>query len=284
MPLTAQELLNQRLERDKAEMQRAFEQQWDLTNRRFGPATNNPRIEEARQRALSSLDEEFTTRAQKLLDFYSEKAQGQSEIQQLVKEGRLTPDAGEEAAQRMLMPPEVEKRVFPEEQTFEQLEAKRATIRNRLERFELGRINERGKFKTEPARIKLGPRSELKRGLVPWPFRGHNYADVPAQGLYIKEKVWDEKEGKYVEQHRPATKEEMQNYARLKYMDVSAARMQTAAWRSSRMLNRPETGQGTFAEKAVPQRPKGKPIYARNSKTGERIVSYDGGQSWQQVR
>jgi len=104
-------------------------------------------------------------------------------------------------------------------------------------------------FKGEPGKIKT---PHVRRPYLPWPLQGRIYEDVPAQGVYVREPYYVFEKGKEVKKikHRPATPEEMRYYAELQQADASAARLQTAALRSHRMLNR---GQGTFAEKAVEQ-------------------------------
>jgi hypothetical protein len=277
MPLTASELTQQRLANDKVELDRVFKQEWDMTRKRFGPRTNNPRIEEARQRALDGLRQNQTARANKLLGDYEKPLQVQSELAQMVKNGVVTPEAAEEAAQRSLMSSEVERVAFPKEESFAQVEAQRTRLRSELSRFDVGRMEGQG----DDARFHSDPetRTDWDRWLQPWRVRRH--VPATAGGVYVKEKAWDEDKGKEITRHRPATREEMREYTisaeHLKQVDKEASRLQLAALRSSRMLNQ-EVG---FAEKAVPKT--AKPVYAKNPKTGERVVSNDGGKTWQSV-
>jgi hypothetical protein len=253
MPLTASQLLDQRFTGDKAELQSAFEHEWALVSNRFGPVTRNPAVEEVRRRALLGLHQEYAGRADTLLKKYNEKMRGFSEVDQMAQQGMLSSDP-EEVKFRMSMDPDVERAAFPKETrepTFEQLETRRSKIRTELNQFELGRM-EGEEFKTDIGTLRAskhpGPKFwPLRGGTMPGWFRGEYTFDIPAQGVYAKERYIDN-EGKTQIRHRPATPEEMHYYAELKQGDVNAARLQTAALRSTRMLNR---GQGTFAQKAV---------------------------------
>ena len=247
--MKAAELLKQRMDKDKQHMERSFKAEWDATNRRFGPATNNSRIEEARKRALDTLHTTYRMRADKLLQSYGEREQEFAEVDQMAQQGMTSVDP-EEMKLRMILGPVAEEGVFPKQASFEQLDVRRGKIRSELERFELGRMDERGAFLTEPE-----TRDTAKGLRWPWPFQGKHRVPTTAGGVYVKETAYDEAKKKETERHRPATQEEMRYYAELQQADKEAMRLQTAALRSARMLN---AGQGTFAQKAVGNREKKK--------------------------
>jgi hypothetical protein len=103
--VTALELLRQRLAQEQAAYQDSFQKQWTLTNQRFGPNTNNPQIEAARSRALSTLHQRWTARADALTLTYNRELQMFKEIDSLIPD----PVKAEETKIRSIVSPEIRK-------------------------------------------------------------------------------------------------------------------------------------------------------------------------------
>lgn len=250
MPLTASQLLEQRMEKDKQAMESSFQNDMSMVNRRFGPISRNQNIETARIQALSRLRKQYEDRASKLMAKYEEQNHPLQEIDALAQAGQLGTVNPEEIKLRTVLTPEVEKVVFPKEETdpvteHSRLSAERSRVQSELRRFEIEgpRVHESSVFSK------------------PW-FMGGGGGKVRSIGGRVRviEKEYDEKLGKEREVSRDATKEELEEWASLteyerqikaklneiRRSEPMAARLRLAAARSPRM-----GAAGSFADKAV---------------------------------
>jgi hypothetical protein len=252
MPLTASQLLEQRMTRDKQTIETSFQNEVALVNRRFGPVSKNPNIETARIRALSNLRRQYETKASKLLAGYEEQTRSWQEIDALAEAGQLGVTNPEELKMRTVMTPEVEKAAFPKTEAeidpvaeYGKLSEQHSRTQSALKRFE-----------TEAPSVHES--SVFSR---PWFFGGGGGAlKTKGGGTLVVEEKYDEPSGKMVKTRRNASREELEEWAslteherqlrtammRIRKSDAMAARLRLAAARSPRM-----GAAGSFADKAV---------------------------------
>jgi len=268
--MTAQELLNDRLKQEQADYQTSFQREWQIANQRFGPVSNNPRIEDARRRALSTLHQQWAARADALTRSYNKKIQGMQEVDRVIE----NPVKADEVKMRLIEPTEVEKVLFPQPEketdplkAYDQLYLHGQKVEEKLKRFE-----------TEgPSSVKVRRGGLL--GLVPG-FAGRR-VEVPGGGTKIvTERTYNRSTGKWEKKSRNATPEEIRQWAALKAeqervsqeeeklladirrSDHTAVRMRMAAAASPRM------GGGTFATKAVQPKKQEEPKRSNNDPLG----------------
>lgn len=113
MALTAAQILEQRMARDKNDTQMAFQTQWDSINRQYGPVSRDPKRETARQRALKSVHSQFQERATSLVKKYKDQMASFGEIDAMAQQGMLAGSNPEELKMRQVMPAAVAKAAFP---------------------------------------------------------------------------------------------------------------------------------------------------------------------------
>ena len=203
--MTAQELLNDRFNQERADYQTSFQREWQMTNQRFGPVAGNFRIEDARRRALSSLHQRWAARADSLTRAYNKKIQGMQEVDRIIED----PVQADEVKMRLVEPTEVERVLFPKP-------AKESDpLKAYDQAYQHGRKieEELGGFETEgPSSIKVRRGGPL--GFIPG-FAGRR-VEVPGGGVLVVEEVYDEETGKTKKVRRNATPAEIRRWAALK--------------------------------------------------------------------
>ena len=90
-----EEMLNTRIQQEQQALQQSFSQEWSIVNNRFGPVTNNPRLERARKNALSRLHQEFIGKVSALGAKYRSGAQEIMESQVGIEESNVFKEYGE---------------------------------------------------------------------------------------------------------------------------------------------------------------------------------------------
>jgi hypothetical protein len=253
---------------------------------------------------LTQLRLKHQQQASALQQQYNNRLQVFDEIDGLISDK----DKAEEAKIRTLLPADVRAQVFPKPdkevdplKAYGQLHTQGQQLQTELNKFQVGRQDESGNFTADPGQVNTG----VQRPYLPWPLQGQQTAEVPAKGLFVKEQQYDSKKNKMVPVVRPANPDEISQWAqtttrlgnlnkekaaaldRINNSEHIASRIQMAAASS------PRTGSGgTFADKVTQpseentpeqQSPAqaSKPMFARNQSTGERKVSYDGGETWE---
>jgi hypothetical protein len=300
--VAAQDILDQHFKQLAQAGQAGFQRDWDIVNQRFGPSGNNIHLETARREALTQLRLKHQQQASALQQQYNNRLQVFDEIDGLISDK----GKAEEAKMRTLLPADVRAQVFPKPdkevdplKAYGQLHTQGQQLQTELNKFQVGRsegTGEKEKFYSTPTTIKTG--------YVP-SWLGGSTAEVPAKGLFVKEQQYDSKTNKMVPVVRAANPDEISQWAqtttrlgnlnkekaaaldRINNSEHIASRIQMAAASS------PRTGSGgTFADKVTQpseeetpeqQSPAqaSKPMFARNQSTGERKVSYDGGETWE---
>lgn len=261
MAMTARDLVNSRMQQEQQQLQAAFNRQWNMVNRRFGPPTRNPSVEAARQRALSSLHQKFVNRANSMLGKYDEQFQSFNEIDQMVEQGLITGVNPEELKMRSVLPQDVEQAVFPGEEEVEEAPDP---------------ISEYGRFSTMRSRVQreledfevAGPRPpgthSVDRRMPDFLLRksAESYDDPGGVGnrVFKRQIIGYDKQDNPVYERVPAKGDELRRWAELteqereiteamrgiEQSDAMASRIRMAATGSRRMLNG-----GTFASKAT---------------------------------
>jgi hypothetical protein len=258
MTLTASQLLEQRMTKDKQDMETSFQHEVSIANRRFGPVSQNPNIETARIRALTGLRQKYQAKADKLISDYEERTRSWEEIDTMAAQGQLGVTNPEELKMRSVMPPEVEKAMFPKPEEGEDPVAEYGKLSTQLERVEKAL----GRFEAEaPSSIRTHRRGVGR--LAPFPFASRK-VEVPGGGTLVTSEEYDptadKGKGKVVKVRRRATREELEEWASLtehqrqlreaiagiRKSEPMAARLRLAAVRSPRMGNA-----GAFAEQAT---------------------------------
>jgi hypothetical protein len=255
MPLTAEQLLNQRMAKDKQDIETAFQNEVAIVNKRYGAFNRNPNIEAARIRSLAAIRKSYQGRAGKLVQGYEKQTRLWSEFDALAKTGQLGATNLEELKMRSMVTPDMEKVMFPKEEDGADPVSEYGKLNTQLERVQSGL----DRFEAEaPSTIKVH-RKGVGR-LAPWPFASRE-VESPGGGTLVVEEVYDDKANKgtggMVKVRRNATREELEEWASLtehkrllkkaltgiRESEPMAARLRLAALRSPR--------QGAFAEKAV---------------------------------
>lgn len=262
MPMSAEEIITSRMQQEQQSLQQAFNQQWAVVNRRFGPKTRNPNVETARQRALNTLHSQFRSQADSLMRKYDSEFQSLREVDSMAEAGMISGVNLEELKLRTVLPQDIERAVMPEEEEgadplaeYGKFDVQRRRVRRELNDFEVVGPRPAGTHSVD----RVLPNFLLRKSAESFDDPGgvgnrvfkrqiagydENYEPVyervPVKGDELRR--WAE----LTEQERQLS-EAMSDIMR---SDPMAARIRMAATRSRRMMNA-----GTFANKAVGSRP-----------------------------
>jgi hypothetical protein len=238
MPVIAFQIAQQDFERKKQSLQHSFSNDWTLVNNKFGKPTQNIKIESARNRELASLHQKYAGMANKLRTEYESLDRSFRNIDVMTQNNLITGNP-EELKLRLMMPSEANKFLRqPEEKTpvqqFSELSQHEQRIKSDLERFEV---------RAQPEYI------QEHRWFKP-SFTERRLYSSGGNEVFTKTDRVIEKNGEQVYETRPATKDELRNWALLTKelkkvsqlkqdilsSDHFASRMQRAAYQSNRMV------------------------------------------------
>ena len=141
MPINAFQLAQKEFDRNKSELQQSFESEWTLVNNKYGPRSNNSRIETARSKELAGLHQSFQQKANEISDKHKSTINQFQVVDSLAQAGSLTGNP-EELKLRLIMPSEANKflkepeKPKSEVQQFSELSGHEQRIRRGLEQFE----------------------------------------------------------------------------------------------------------------------------------------------------
>ena len=246
--MNASDILNQRLANDKADLESAYKAEWARTNQMFGPVSNDPQREQARQQRLQAIVQHYSGQGQQLLQKYKKVQESHAEIDNMAKQGLLATDP-ETVKQKTLFSAGQYNTMFPEQKPndpvkeYDELSGLLSNVRRDLNKYQV-----QGKQDTITNYTPVGPDIPRWGKPVVVPFTGHD-VEVPGGGVQIVDKTVDENGKVTNSKPRMATTEELKHWAVLtnaEQMIASrqeqimrskpmAARFQTSALRSSRV-------------------------------------------------
>jgi len=293
MALTAAQILEQRMARDRRDGQAELNSQWDSINRQYGPISRDSKREAARQRALSDLDRRHQAKASALTKKYKDQMDSFSEIDAMAQQGMLAGSNPEELKMRQVMPAAVAKAAFPTSEDAEEapdplaeygkFHTQRQRVRSSLREFETVGARPKGTFNVESG------------WHAPWAFdknKRRDYIDPGGVGSrpmkrYVAGYETDEETGRErpVYKHREATPDEIREWAELteedrrltkamsgiQRSDPMASRIRLAAIKSSRMGNA-----RTFADKTLGSTPREETALDVSSMSDEELMKLAG--------